>query len=601
MVGLKIVVHLLVSGIYKEGVQHMKYLEHLLELTNHFTTGQATETSIATIAGILNCSDRHVKTIVQSLQSDGMIEWVTQRGRGKKPKLTIRMKRNAVLMIQAKLKIGTLQYKEAFSLIESLDQEDQEDFYKWFTTNLGFVQKKEDHEQKLDVFRYPFYETRLVMDPLWTTSRHDAHMVQQVFDRLVEYDPVSNQLKPSIAHHWETKEGECWTFYLHKGITFHHGRELTSTDVQATFARLMAERDLFPTIEKINVCNQTVIQFKLKEVDYLFPRSLASTKASIVPIELVRDNSERFKNYPVGSGPYRLTLHDENLVRLEVNQTYFSERPWLDQVDIIKTPYQHEPEVGHPFLLYAPDASWRQVKRVEDGASYISFNGIKEGPIHQEALRKSICERLLPADIRNEGLDKEIVATSFIWNRSQQSNLETSENNDSFSYNGPALRIAAQQIRPGANHLRAAKQLQAQLQTMGMESTIDLVDASQISSSENLAKYDLFVCGILLGEDRLLSLLATIQSSRFTIYPTLDDRLKKIIDEKIKEIRTLKEESTRWDIYFEIEELLKVTNSIFFLNHRYHAVYEPNDSLYEHIQLDSNGRVDYRKVWKKWE
>lgn len=579
----------------------MKYVEYLLELTSHFQEDNETETSISALSGILNCSERHVKTIMQSLQNDGVIEWQTQRGRGKKPRLTVKMSRNTVLLIQAKKRVEVQQYREAFMLMESLGSVEQEEFRKWFSNHIGLTQKREKNAQEVDVLRYPFYETSLIMDPLWTTSRHDAHMVQQVFDRLVEYDAVSEQLNPSIARHWESDDGKCWTFYLHKGITFHHGRELTSTDVQSTFTRLMAEKDLFPTIETIIVCNQTVIQFMLKEVDFLFPRSLASTKASIVPIEVVTDNPKRFKTFPIGSGPYRLIIHDENVIRLEVNRSYFSERPWLDQVEIIKTPIYFKKEMNHPFLLDAPDATWRQVKRVEDGASYISFNCIKKGPIHQQTLRRTICERLQPEAIRNEELDKETVATSFIWKRSEQCKLESMKSCNDFTYEGPALRIAAQQIRPGANHLRAAKHLQKQLHSMGIESTIDLVDASRLSSSENLAKYDLFVCGILLGEDRLLSLLATFQSSLFTIYPTVDDRTKKIIDEKVREIRLSQEESIRWIKYFEIEEMLKSIHAIFFLNHRFHAVYEPEDSPYEGIQLDSNGRVDYRKVWRRWE
>ena len=46
------------------------------------------------------------------------------------------------------------------------------------------------------------------MDPLYTISRHDAHMVQQIFDRLVEYDFKSEQLLPRIAHHWESPDGK---------------------------------------------------------------------------------------------------------------------------------------------------------------------------------------------------------------------------------------------------------------------------------------------------------------------------------------------------------------------------------------------------------
>ena len=53
-----------------------------------------------------------------------------------------------------------------------------------------------------------------------------------------------------------------------------------------------------------------------------------------------------------------------------------------------------------------------------------------------------------------------------------------------FPYKGPPLQIAAQQIRPGANHERAAKHLQIQLQEMGIESTVDVVDLHQMSNEE---------------------------------------------------------------------------------------------------------------------
>ena len=228
------------------------------------------------------------------------------------------------------------------------------------------------------------------MDPMQIISRHDAHMVQQLFDRLVEYDATTNELKPSIAHHWESKDGKQWTFYLHKGITFHHGRELTSSDVQSTFSRLMDETGLFGNIERMDVYSRTVIQFTLKEVDFLFPRSLAGLKASIVPIEKVVDNPERFKVFPVGSGPYRLTQNDVNIVRLEVNHSYFLARPWLDEIHIIKTPSHYGKEANHPFLLNAPDATWKQVKRMEEGASYITFNCLKEGLFRQKDFREEI-------------------------------------------------------------------------------------------------------------------------------------------------------------------------------------------------------------------
>lgn len=574
----------------------VKYWDHLLELTNHFTEGMEEETTIAFLAGVLNCSERHVKSVVKELHSESAIKWVTQRGRGKKPKLTILFTKDELLLDQSKEMVQTGHYQDAFSLVDSMEKQVQLKFQKWFAENLGIAQKM-DSEVELDILRYPFYETRLVMDPMRIVSRHDAHMVRQVFDRLVEYDAATNELKPSIAHHWESQDGKQWTFYLHKGVTFHHGRELTSSDVQSTVRRLMDETEFFGNIERVDVFNRTIIQFTLKEVDFLFPRSLAASKASIVPIEKVIDHPEQFSLFPVGSGPYQVTQNDENIIRLEVNPSYFLARPWLDEIHIIKTPSHYGKEANYPFLLKAPDTTWKQVKRMEDGASYITFNCMKEGMFQRESFRKEIYTRLQPDGMRNEGLDNEIAATSFIFSRSETANLD--KNNRNIRYEGRPLKIAVQQIRPGANHERAAKHLQIQLKEMGVESTVEIVDLHLISSEESIKTFDLFVGGIALGEDRLLSVLTALHSSELTIYACLDERMRSYVDKKIREIRNMEEESTRWKIYFEIEEFLKSKHAILFCNHRFHAVYEPKGNPYVNIELDSNGRVDYRKVWNK--
>ena len=213
----------------------------------------------------------------------------------------------------------------------------QDEFQRWFTEHLGLSQES-TKEDAIDVLRYPFYETRLIIDPLYTISRHDTHMVQQIFDRLVEFDFKSEQLLPRIAHHWESPDGKVWTFHLRKGVRFHHGRELTSEDVKATIERFPADETIMRTIKRIETPTQTVVIFHLNFVDYLFPRYLASTKLSIVPIEVLEGNTEAFKLHPIGCGPFQLVRHDEEMVRLNVFTDYYGHRPWLDRVEIIKIP-----------------------------------------------------------------------------------------------------------------------------------------------------------------------------------------------------------------------------------------------------------------------
>ncbi|WP_318614425.1 ABC transporter substrate-binding protein [Sporosarcina sp. YIM B06819] len=573
----------------------MKYIEHTKELTRHFIKNIETETTIAQLALLLNCSERHSKTVMKYLHQQGHIRWVVQKGRGKKPKITVLQSNDEIQLTEAKHNIQQGHYKDAFQIIQQFDSHLQDDFQRWFEEHLGLSQENTT-ELNNDVLRYPFYETSLIMDPPYILSRHDAHMVQQIFDRLVEYDSISQQLLPRIAHHWESSDGQQWTFYLRKGIRFHHGRELTSEDVKATFTRFPLQEPIIQNLKQIDTPSQTAIIFHLKNPDFLFPRYLSNKKASIIPIEMI-EKDDSFSLHPVGCGPFQLVRHDEDMVRLDVFPDYYGNRPWLDCVEIIKTPFTIHAEAKHPLLLNAPDASWKEIRVQEEGADYIAFNCRKNGPMQDAQFRRFIYSIVNRADFCLQG-GNEKVAYSFVTERSMI--LNNKEHQPSIECIPPdvIIKIAAQQIRPDANHEREALILQLQLAEHGIISTVELFDLPELND-RLFDCFDMFVGGIALGEDRLLSVLTASQSSTLPIYPCLTDEMKKVVDQKITTIKESRTDKTRWESYFQLESYLTTNHILLFLTHRSHTIYEPGNSSYVNIQLDRNGRIDYRKVWKR--
>lgn len=573
----------------------MKYIEHSKELTQHFRKNSETETTIADLSKLLNCSGRHVKTVVKYLHQQGHINWVTQNGRGKKPKITVLQSNEEILLKVAKHNIQHGHYKDAFHIIQQFDSQVQADFQQWFEKHLGLSQEH-SAELAIDVMRYPFYETRLILDPLHILSRHDAHMVQQIFDRLVEYDDVTHQLLPRIAHHWDSDDGMQWTFYLRKSVRFHNGRELTSNDVKATFERFPLNDPIIKNLKQIHTPSKNIIIFQLKKPDFLFPRYLSNMKTSIVPIEVI-EKDEHFRLYPVGCGPYRLVQHDENMVRLDVFPGYYGTRPWLDRVEIIKTPYAIHDETKHPLLLNAPNATWNEVRIKEEGADYITFNCRKNGPFQDKWFRQLISNIVNPSNFCLD-VGNEEVAYSFLTERSAMLKSANKHTSIEFIETDVVLRIAAQQIRKDANHEREALILQAQLTMHGIASTVELIDLHQLNDCI-FNHYDLFVGGIALSEDRLLSILTASQSSNLPLYPCLTNEMKKYVDQQITTIKELRDDTTRWEAYFQLESYLKSNHILLFLNHRSHTIFEPENSPYENIQLNCNGRIDYRKIWKR--
>ena len=575
----------------------MRYIEHLKVLANHFKKNAETETSIAQLAKLLCCSDRHVKTIVAYLDEEQLIKWHTKQGRGKKPKITVQYSSEEVILLKAKHLVEKGHYQKGFECAQSLGTISQHKFQQWFEKTLGLVEDK--HDNSIDRLRYPYYETRLILDPLYIMSRHDAHIVQQVFDKLVEYDSATDRLLPKIAFHWESKNGDKWVFYLRKGVKFHNGRELISEDVKNTFERFPENNPIIKNIKQIEIPSTYLVVFHLNEVTYLFPNSLGNHKFSIVPLEEIIGKEEFFKVQPIGTGPFVLARHDKEMVRLDVFNQYYGTRPWLDRVEIIKTPATFHDSKKHPLLLQSPDDSWSEKTVSEEGSDYISINCRKEGPFMNTEVREQLFNIIHPEDFcLNQG--NEIVAHSFLTAQSKklkkQNELEVRHELLDINFE---IKIAVQQIRPGANHVREALVLQKQLASHHIPSTIHTIDINDVSPTA-FQDYDLFVGGIALGENKLLSALLAIQSTALNIAAFATDDMKRFIDNRIMQIKQSNCTATQWEIYFELEKYLIENCLLLFLNHRSHKIYEPKNSAYQNIKLNENGRIDYRKVWKKF-
>jgi ABC-type transport system substrate-binding protein len=77
------------------------------------------------------------------------------------------------------------------------------------------------------------------LDPASLTDIYGRAVVSQLFDGLVQFDADLKPL-PALAEFWEaSRDGRTWTFTLRRGVTFHHGREVTAQDVVYSFTRLL--------------------------------------------------------------------------------------------------------------------------------------------------------------------------------------------------------------------------------------------------------------------------------------------------------------------------------------------------------------------------
>ena len=89
------------------------------------------------------------------------------------------------------------------------------------------------------IYHKPLELEPFTLDPAFLTDIYAASVAQQVFDGLVQFDANLNVI-PCIAKSWQASyDGLVWTFYLHQGVKFHHGREVSADDFVYTFTRLL--------------------------------------------------------------------------------------------------------------------------------------------------------------------------------------------------------------------------------------------------------------------------------------------------------------------------------------------------------------------------
>jgi peptide/nickel transport system substrate-binding protein/oligopeptide transport system substrate-binding protein len=170
---------------------------------------------------------------------------------------------------------------------------------------------------------------------------------------LVQFDVHLNVI-PAIAEFWEaSQDGRTWTFVLRRGVTFHHGREVTAQDFVYSFTRLLRVEspgpvtDLFehiegakeflqgetPSVRGLKAVDRYTLQMALEEPFASLLGVLGLTIAAVVPQEEVERLGERFGRAPVGTGPFKFVRwepHQE--IVLAANDHYYEGRPFLNAV-----------------------------------------------------------------------------------------------------------------------------------------------------------------------------------------------------------------------------------------------------------------------------
>jgi peptide/nickel transport system substrate-binding protein len=172
------------------------------------------------------------------------------------------------------------------------------------------------------------------LDPRFGSDAQSQRLSALLFDGLVERDAEMN-LHPDLAESWDTPTPLTYIFHLRKGILFHDGRPVTSSDVKSTIdfmrnpANRSPKRGAFRMINTIEAPDSQTVIFHLNEPSASFLWNLERSAVGIIPADAPSD----FSRHPIGSGPFRfVSQSQDDAVILESNPNYFRGAPKLHKV-----------------------------------------------------------------------------------------------------------------------------------------------------------------------------------------------------------------------------------------------------------------------------
>jgi oligopeptide transport system substrate-binding protein len=200
-------------------------------------------------------------------------------------------------------------------------------------------------------FRRGLGNNPVTLDPALVTDIYGGAVVRQLFDGLVQFDAHLNPV-PALARFWDvSRDGRTWTFTLRRGVTFHHGREVTAHDVVYSFTRLLGlngpvtatavfrhiqgatefMQGKTTSVQGLKALDRYTLQVVLDEPLAPFLAVLGLPNTAVVPQEEVERLRERFGRAPVGTGPFTFVCWEPNQeLVLAAHEQYYEGRPFLD-------------------------------------------------------------------------------------------------------------------------------------------------------------------------------------------------------------------------------------------------------------------------------
>ena len=347
--------------------------------------GKSQETTLNELAEMLSCSRRHMRTLLNMMESRGWLTWEAEAGRGKRSRLTFLY---TGLALQQQRAEDLLEQDRIDQLVQLVG--DKAAVRQMLVSHLGRSFRQGRH-----ILRVLYYRPMKNLLPGSALRRSETHIARQIFSALTRVNEENGELEADIAHHWQQLTPTHWRFFLRPGIHFHHGRELEMADVIASLQRSNA-LPLYSHIERIESPTAWTLDIHLRQPDRWLPWLLGQVPAMVLPQEWQTMN--HFSSMPVGTGPYAVVRNNQNQLKIHAFEDYFGYRALIDEVNVWVLPEISEEPNGGLTLQGNTESEKAVESRLEEGCYYLLFDS--RSPLGaNDAVRRGLSYLFQPANL----------------------------------------------------------------------------------------------------------------------------------------------------------------------------------------------------------
>ena len=253
------------------------------------------------------------------------------------------------------------------------------------------------------------------LDPADAYEIFPGILLYNMGDRLYTYAPGSTELVPQLATEMPTvsEDGLTYTIPLRDDVTLHDGTPFNA-EVMAFSIQRIIENGGRPSsliadkIESATAADSRELVIQLKQPFAAFPALLTFWSMTPVSPEQYAVGTGSFQpDTFVGSGPYKLASFSSDVIKLDVNEDYWGEKPANGGIDIqvftsavnlyntftsggLDVAYQTlDPEQIAQLEADAASNDWQVIEAGSTVVNYLSLNQ-KIAPFDDLNVRKAV-------------------------------------------------------------------------------------------------------------------------------------------------------------------------------------------------------------------